>query len=55
MTAVAVQLQMRPPSTGATSEPGGLPALDPNAIEVVADTDRLMTMCSCSASSSNPY
>jgi len=27
----------------------------PDAIEIIADTDKLMTMCSCSASSDVPY
>jgi CDGSH-type Zn-finger protein len=54
MTAVAIELLARPPATDATAEPG-LPALDPDAVEVVADTDKLMTMCGCSASSDNPY
>jgi hypothetical protein len=29
--------------------------LDPYAVEFVTDTDRLMTMCSCSSSSDVPY
>jgi hypothetical protein len=51
MTAVAVELLTRPPATD-TAEP---PALDPYTVEVVADTDKLMTMCNCSQSSDNPY
>jgi hypothetical protein len=33
----------------------GVTGCDPYAVEVVADTDRLMTMCNCSQSSDNPY
>jgi hypothetical protein len=44
MTAVAVELLPAPPDTP-----------DPDAIEIIADTDKLMTMCSCSASSDVPY
>ena len=51
MTAVAVELLTRPPAAAAeTAE-----ACDPYAVEVVADIDRLMTMCNCSQSSDNPY
>jgi len=53
MTVVAVELLTRPPAPA--SGPGRVPALDPNAIEVIADTDKLMTMCNCSESSDNPY
>lgn len=28
---------------------------EPDTVEYVADTDKLMTMCNCSASSDNPY
>ena len=31
------------------------PALDPEGIEFVGETDTLLTMCSCAASSSSPY
>jgi hypothetical protein len=51
MTAVAVEIFMHPP----VPEPGTAQVSDPYAIEVVADTDRLMTMCNCSQSSDNPY
>jgi hypothetical protein len=47
MTAVAVELLPAPPATQ--------DAPDPDAITLVADTDKLMTMCSCAASSDNPY
>ena len=55
MTAVAVELLTHPPE--ASSEPvAGTPAvLAPDAVEFVASTDNLLTMCSCSASSSQPY
>jgi hypothetical protein len=46
MTAVAIELLPAPPAQDA-------PDLD--AIMFIADTDRLMTMCSCSASSDVPY
>ena len=45
--AVAVELLPAPPA------PQDAP--DPDAIALVADTDKLMTMCSCAASSDNPY
>ena len=41
-------LRTRKPYTGCN-------ALAPDAVEFVADTDTLLTMCSCSASSSQPY
>ena len=47
MTAVAVELLLAPPA------PQDAP--DPDAITLVADTDKLMTMYSCAASSDNPY
>jgi len=46
MTAVAVELLAAPPAPDTP---------DPDAIEIIADTDKLMTMCSCSASSDVPY
>ena len=55
MTAVAVELLTRPPEPGGMPEPDTLPALAPDAVEFIADTDTLLTMCSCSASSSQPY
>ncbi len=42
MTAVAVELLPAPPAPQ--------DAADPDAITLVADTDKLMTMCSCAAS-----
>ena len=50
MTAVAVELLTRPPEP--TDTPTGLA---PDAVEFVADTDTLLTMCSRSASSDQPY
>ena len=55
MTAVTVELLTRPPATDAPAGPAAPPAFDPDAVEYVADTDKLMTMCSCAASSDNPY
>ena len=46
MTAIAVEILPAPPAPG---------TLDPDAVELIADTDRLMTMCSCSSSSDVPY
>lgn len=46
MTAVAVELLPTLPVSD---------TLDPDAVELTADTDRLMTMCSCSSSSDVPY
>ena len=55
MTAVAVELLTRPPEHAAAPEAGAPIALAPDAVEFVADTDTLLTMCACSASSDNPY
>ena len=56
MTAVAVELFTQPPPKPVgVAEAGTLPTLAPDAVEFVADTDTLLTMCSCSASSSQPY
>ena len=55
MTAVAVELLTRPPEPVGVLEEGTLPTLAPNAVEFVADTDTLLTMCACSASSDQPY
>jgi len=55
MTAVAVELLTRPPEPDDTPKVGTLPALAADAVEFVADTDTLLTMCACSASSDNPY
>ena len=55
MTAVAVELLTRPPEPADVAEADTLPALTPDAVEFVADTDTLLTMCACSASSDQPY
>jgi hypothetical protein len=57
MAAVAVELQTRPPDeqTEVPEPDDTLPELDPNGFEIIADTDTLVTACSCSASSDNPY
>jgi hypothetical protein len=55
MTAVAVELLTRPPEPVSVAEAGALPALAPDTVEFVADTDTLITMCACSASSDQPY
>jgi hypothetical protein len=49
---VALELLTRPPAGQA---PDTLPAPDPDTIEFVGQTDTLLTMCSCSASSDQPY
>ena len=55
MTAVDVELLTRPPATEPAPETDTMPALDPDDVAYVADTDRLLTMCSCSASDAQPY
>jgi hypothetical protein len=55
MTAVAVELLTHPPEPASVAEAGTLPTLAPDAVEFVADTDTLLTMCACSASSDQPY
>ena len=55
MTAIAVELLTRPPEPVGVAEAGTLPALTPDAVEFVAGTDTLITMCACSASSDQPY
>jgi hypothetical protein len=55
MTAVAIELLTRPPESADVPDAGTLPALEPDAVEFVADTDTLLTMCSCSGSSDQPY
>jgi hypothetical protein len=54
MTAVAVELLTRPPAEADVPE-ADTNGFDPGAVEYVADTDKLMTMCACAASSDNPY
>lgn len=46
MTAVAVELLPAPPASD---------KLDPDAVELIADTDKALTMCSCSAGDDQPY
>ena len=46
MTAIPIELLPAPPAPDAP---------DPDAITFIADTDKLMTMCSCSSSSDVPY
>ena len=55
MTAVAVELLTRPPESVGVAEAGMPSALAPDAVEFIADTDTLLTMCACSASSDQPY
>jgi hypothetical protein len=55
MTAVAVELLTRRPKSADVAEADTLPALPPDTVEFVADTDTLLTMCACSASSDQPY
>lgn len=55
MTAVAVELFDRPPVTEDQRDTDVQAELDPDAIEFIADTDNVLTMCSCSASSDQVY
>jgi hypothetical protein len=57
MAAVAVALQTRLPDDLADVPEldDTTPELDPNAFEIITDTDKLVTACSCSSSSDNPY
>jgi len=55
MTAVAVELLTCPPAPADTAQSATLNRLAPDAVEFVADTDTLLTMCACSASSDQPY
>jgi hypothetical protein len=55
MTAVAVELLTHPPEPESVQQAATPTALAPDAVEFVADTDNLLTMCSCSASSDQPY
>jgi hypothetical protein len=55
MTAVTVELLTRPPEPVGVAEADTLPTLAPDAVEFVADTDTLITMRACSASSDQPY
>jgi hypothetical protein len=55
MTAVAVELLTGPPEPVDVVEAGALLTLAPDSVEFVVDTDTLITMCACSASSDQPY
>ena len=55
MTAVAVELLTCSPESAGAPEADTSASLAPDAVEFVAETDTLLTMCSCSASSSQPY
>jgi hypothetical protein len=55
MTAVAVELLTRPPESADMSQADTLTGLAPDTVEFIADTDNLLTMCACSASSDQPY
>jgi hypothetical protein len=55
MATVALQLLDRPPLMTTLPSSATHPALDPDAVEFVGETDTLLTMCSCAASSSSPY
>jgi hypothetical protein len=46
MTAIAVELLPAPPAPD---------TLDPDAVQFTPDTDKLMVMCSCNASSDAVY
>jgi hypothetical protein len=55
MATIALQLLDRPPLTTTLPASAAHTALDPEGIEFVGETDTLLTMCSCAASSSSPY
>jgi hypothetical protein len=56
MTVVAIELlTRRPKPTDAPKPAARLAGLAPYAVEFVSDTDTLLTMCSCSGSSDQPY
>jgi hypothetical protein len=55
MGTVALQLLDRPPLITVMPASDAMPTLDPDAVEFVAETDTLLTMCSCAASSDSPY
>ena len=57
MAAVAVTLLTRPPEADQQEVPTleEVAPIDPNAFEIIADTDNLIRACNCSASSDNPY
>jgi len=55
MTAVAVELLTHRPEPDSAPDADTPAGLAPDAVEFIADTDNLLTMCSCSASSDQPY
>jgi len=63
MSVVGVEIRPRPPGLDTsdraaavgTVAPPHPEMLDPDAVVLEGDTDDLMKMCSCSASSDNPY
>lgn len=57
MAAVPVALLDRPPTQASAVElpEVGASPIGPNELEFIPDTDTLVTACSCSASSDNPY
>jgi hypothetical protein len=55
MTAVAVELLTRPPKAVGAPKASKPTPLAPDPVEFVPDTDTLIRMCSCSASSAQPY
>lgn len=55
MTAVAVDLLTRPPEPAGAAQSATPNILAPDGVEFIADTDTLLTMCACSASSDQPY
>jgi hypothetical protein len=55
MATVVLELLDRPPLMTTLLTSGPHPVLDSDHIEFVAETDTLLTMCSCAASSSSPY
>jgi hypothetical protein len=63
MSAVSIMIRPRPPELDkpdraaavGTIPPPHSEILDPDAVVLEGDTDNLMTMCSCSASSDAPY
>lgn len=57
MTAVAVEILPAPPAVSEQVAPitRMRGTIDPDGIELIGNTDDVMTMCSCSASSDQSY
>jgi hypothetical protein len=57
MTAVAVEILLAPPAVSRQAAPIARMrgTIDPDAIQLIGNTDDVMTMCSCSASSDQSY